>query len=344
MKKYWKLLEAWVTELKSDPFEWAYMKLTVFYTLSIVLVFVITNITLFGIWSTMFNRVTHGIINPQFQNRLSSYLDIALSREGWAVYIILLTTIIVASFLINSRTLSPIRNIMRAQKRFIADASHELRTPLAIMRTNSEIVLLDGDNINPTEARDTFISNLEEIDRMSKLIQNLLELSFYDNRFVEIPLEEVALSRIVMDISEKFKSIADKKEVDLRLRYMDPGIIMANPVAIERMVTNLIKNAITYTPEGGQVSISVTTKHSTIEFKVKDTGIGIDKKDLPNVFNPFYKSGQGRVHLERESSGLGLTIVKRIVELHKGSIYLNSEVGKGTTIAITLPLHLTRQS
>jgi two-component system phosphate regulon sensor histidine kinase PhoR len=99
----------------------------------------------------------------------------------------------------------------------------------------------------------------------------------------------------------------------------------------------LIKNAVTYTPEGGQVSVSVTTKNTVLEFKVKDTGIGIEKKDLSHVFSPFYKAGQARIQLERESSGLGLTIVKKIVERHHGSIYINSAVGKGTTIIITFP-------
>ena len=103
------------------------------------------------------------------------------------------------------------------------------------------------------------------------------------------------------------------------------------------MAINLIKNAVTYTLEGGLVSISVTARIATLEFKVKDTGIGIEKKDLPNVFNPFYKAGLGRIQLERESSGLGLTIVKKIVDRHHGSIYINSAIQKGTTIIVTLP-------
>jgi signal transduction histidine kinase len=315
MKNYWKRFAAWVIGLRNDPFIWARIQLTGLYTISILVVFLIANVDAFRYWIN--SQVGH-------ENTISVFL--------------LLTLIVISvSFMFSDRSLSPLRRIMRAQKRFIADASHELRTPLAIMKTNSEIVLLDGDHINPSEAQDTFKSNLEEIDRMSKIIENLLALSYYDNRFADIPFQEINLSKLVTSIVEKSQSLAKKKSINLRLLNTDPGLIRGNVVAIEQLAINLIKNAINYTPDGGQVSVSVTTKSTTIEFKVKDSGIGIEKKDLPSVFNPFYKAGQGRIQLERESSGLGLTIVKKIVERHDGSIYLNSAIGKGTTFISTFP-------
>ncbi|MEK7106433.1 MAG: HAMP domain-containing sensor histidine kinase [Patescibacteria group bacterium] len=341
MKKYWKRFAGWVTGLKSDPFDWAHIKLTAFYTITIVIVFVVANITLFGIWSSTVVRVMPGIADLQTQNELSQQLEDELGKQSGLIYLIIVSIILSVSSLIGSRTLLPIRNIVRAQKRFISDASHELRTPLAIMRTNAEIVLIDGNLISVQEAQEALKSNLEEVERMSKIIDNLLALSFYDNRFKELPREEVELSKIIIEVTEKSKSLIKNKTVNLRLLETDAGIIMANKVAIEEMALNLIKNAIKYTLDGGQVSISVVARRSTIEFKVKDTGIGIEKKDFSSVFNPFYKAGEGRIQLERDSSGLGLTIVKRIVELHDGSIYLNSAVGKGTTIVITFPLHRT---
>ncbi len=339
MKNYWKRFAVWVTELKNDPFVWARLKLTILYTLSLLVAFLITNIALLRIWFNTLQQVLPSSLEPQVREELSRNIDNEIGRIGLTVYVLLFLAIATISFLISSRTLSPIRRIMRAQKRFIADASHELRTPLAIMKTNSEIVLLDGDHIDPKEAKNTFKSNLEEIDRMSKIIENLLALSYYDNRFADIPFQEINLSKLVTDITNRSQSLATKKSINLRLLNTDPGLIVGNIVAIEQLAVNLIKNAINYTPEGGQVSVSVTTKNMSIEFKVKDSGIGIEKKDLPNVFNPFYKAGQGRIQLERESSGLGLTIVKKIVERHEGTIYLNSAVGKGTTIIITFPRH-----
>lgn len=317
MKNFWKRFAAWVIGLRNDPFIWARLQLAGLYTLSLSAVFFLANSEGFRFW--LYSQVQH-------ENTIS-------------VYLLLILVAVSISFVFSGRSLYPLRQIMRAQKRFIADASHELRTPLAIMKTNSEIVLLDGDRIDPQEAQQTFKSNLEEIDRMSKIIENLLALSYYDNRFADIPFQEINLSRLVTAIVEKSQSLAKKKSINLRLLNTDPGLIRGNIVAIEQLAINLIKNAITYTPEGGQVSVSVTTKSASIEFKVKDSGIGIEKKDLPSVFNPFYKAGQGRIQLERESSGLGLAIVKKIVERHDGTIYLNSAIGKGTTFIITFPRH-----
>ncbi len=337
MRNYWKLFAAWVTGLRDDPFIWARIKLTFLYTLSILVAFLVTNITLFRLWLRTLDSIIPGNLEYETRSQFITRLSAEISRQSIATYVLLLFIVVLVSFLISGRSLFPIRRIMRAQKRFIADASHELRTPLAIMKTNSEIVLLDGDNIDPKEAQQAFKSNLEEIDRMSKIIENLLALSYYDNRFADIPVQEINVAKLVTSITDRSQSLAKKKNINLRLLNTDPGLIMGNIVAIEQLAINLIKNAINYTPDGGQVSVSVTTKNTSVEFKVKDSGIGIEKKDLPNVFNPFYKAGQGRIQLERESSGLGLTIVKKIVERHSGSIYINSAVGKGTTIIITFP-------
>ena len=339
MKNSWKRFVAWVTELRNDPFVWARLKLTALYAVSLLIAFLIANFALFSLWFRTLDRTLPGTLSPQFRHDLTLNLNTEFGRLGLSIYVIIFLTVVGISFLISSRTLSPIRRIMRAQKRFIADASHELRTPLAIMKTNSEVALLDGDHIDPLEAQQTLRSNLGEIDRMSKIIENLLALSYYDNRFAEIPFQEINLSKLVTEISEKARSLAKKKSINLRLLNTDPGLIMGNPVAIEQLAMNLIKNAVTYTPDGGTVSVSVTTKNTSLEFKVKDTGIGIEKKDLPHVFSPFYKAGQARIQLERESSGLGLTIVRKIVERHQGTIYINSAIGKGTTIIITLPRH-----
>lgn len=343
MKNYWKPFVAWVIGLKNDPFISARIRITFLYAVSLVLAFAITNFTLFRLWLNTLEQTIPNTLNPVLRREFIDKINMEIGALTLNVYLLLLLGVIVLSFLISGRTLSPIQRIVRAQKRFIADASHELRTPLAIMKTNSEIALLDGDAMDPKEAAETFRSNLEEIDRMSKIIENLLALSYYDNRFAEIPFQEINFSKLVTNITNKSRSLADKKTINLRLLNTDPGLIMGNPVAIEQLAINLIKNAITYTKENGQVSVSVTAKNTVLEFKVKDTGIGIEKKDLAHIFSPFYKAGHARIQLERESSGLGLSIVNKIVERHHGSIYINSAVGKGTTIIVTLPRYQAEQ-
>ncbi len=343
MKKYWKQLEAWAIELRNNPFNWARFKLASIYTILTVFLFVIANIALFNIWSRALNKVAPGIISPQIQQELSGGFNVNPRKESLYVYLLIIIVIVALSFFITSRTLSPIKTIIRRQRRFIADASHELRTPLTIMKTNSEIVFLGPNDVDPQEAKKALVSNLEEINRMSKIIQNLIALSYYDNSLTEMTKDKIKLSQLISRITKQLKVLAGKKNITLQFLKTDDGIILGNPIAIEEMAINLIKNSIVYTPKNGYVFLSVTNQDDKLEFKVKDTGVGIDKKDLPHVFDPFYKSGQGRSQLERESSGLGLSIVKRIVERHGGSISMESVLGKGTTVTALFPLHTPKE-
>jgi two-component system phosphate regulon sensor histidine kinase PhoR len=319
MKNSWKRFEVWVIGLRTDAFLRARLESTALYTLSVFIAFLVAKIIL-------------------------------LPRAGAFTYAIVLLGLAVIGYIINDRVMLPIRKIIRAQRRFIADASHELRTPLAIIKTNSEITLLDGNHISPKDAKETLTSSIEEIDRMSKMIENLLSLSYYDSSVAEIKSEEVDLSKLVVEVANKIKSIAKKKSIELQILKTDPALILASAVAIEQIIINLIKNAVAYTPEGGRVSISVTNqtgivqKHNVVELKVKDTGVGISREDLPYVFNPFYKSHVTRDRPNRESTGLGLTIVKKIVERYNGSIYINSALGKGTTVIIGLPLYYPQKT
>lgn len=312
MKNSWRQLEAWGTELKNNPFTLARVRTTAFGVLLVLLTLLADKI-------------------------------LQLNQAGILVYVLVLLVVGIISYIISSRTLSTIQHILRAQKRFIADASHELRTPLAIIKTSSEITLLSGDHIDPKEAKENLHSTVEEVDRMSKIIESLLVLSYYESQAGEIKLEKIDVSKLVVKTMDKIKNIAKKKSIDLRILNTDSCFMLGSPVAIEQIVMNLVKNSIAYTPPRGWVRISVTARNSIIrklnliELEVKDNGIGIGQEDLANVFNPFYKADRVRDPLEQESSGLGLTIVKKIVERHNGSISINSALGKGTTITITFP-------
>ncbi len=318
MKNYWKRFVASVTELRNDPFADARIKLTILYTVSILVVFALLNLVL--------AKVDGGMVPHHY----------GLNNWTLNLYFFISLGVIFISLFIGSITLSPIKRVMLAQKRFIADASHELRTPLAIMKTNSEVALMNEPDV--TEVTATLKSNLEENDRMSKIIENLLSLSYYDNKFAEIPFSPINLATIVQNIAEKARNLAKKKAVTLKVQNADSCYIMGNTTAIEQLAINLIKNSVTYTSAGGEVCIWVTNTDSGAEFKVKDNGIGIAEQDLQHIFKPFYKAGKFRSQAERESSGLGLTIVRKIVERHKGIIYVNSKLGKGTTISITFPV------
>lgn len=335
MRNYWKQFEEWATALKLDLFFWTRLKLMVLYVVTLT-------ILLFG-----FNQIIQLSRNPETTvapspHLLAYIIDAAtggLSRTSVFIFIGILGASFVTSYFLTDVTLRPLRQIMQRQKRFIADASHELRTPLSIMKTNSEVALLDGGSLNPQEALTVTKSNLEEINRMSNILQNLLNLSQIDKRTVDMPFTKVNLLHVVEQSIRSVEPLALRKKITLSLFRADSAMLWGNTTGLEEMTVNLLKNAITYTPEGGQVSASV--KHGAperIELSIRDTGIGISAKDLPHIFEPFYKADTSRIRREGGSSGLGLTIVREIIKRHHGSIYIKSAVGKGTRVTILFPL------
>lgn len=333
-----KQFAVWVTELRNDLFVRARIKLTFLYAASIVFVFSIFYLILNQLRiNELRHRLDTAILNPTAREEIINQLAQSLDKTTLVVFGFIAIIVIVINYFIAGKTLSPIRQIVRTQKRFIADASHELRTPLAIMKTNSEVALLDGRQMSGSDAFEVLHSNLEEIDRMSKIIENLLSLSYYDSRVTEIPFMPVSLADVVRNITNKAQSLAIKKAVKLTLAQADEGMILGNITAIEQMTMNLIKNAVTYTPQGGEVRVSVENRNrSLLELKVEDSGIGISPEDLPHIFSPFYKAGDGR-HQEEGTSGLGLTIVKKIVDRHQGEIRVESEINKGTLFCVSFP-------
>lgn len=338
MINYWKQLGAWVTELKADPFVKARFKLTFQKILAVVIFFVLAGIILNYSHDYILKTKLTGKLSDLKTEELTLDKTNADIRKTDDIILVLLGIATTAvSYILSGVTLEPIRQIVRAQKRFIADASHELRTPLSIMKTNSEVALMDGDHIDVNESAWVLKSNIEEIDRMSKLIENLLRLSYYDNKTPEIPFVLVDLAEIVKSIVNKARTLAFKKSIRLNVNSADQAEILGNQTALEQLIINIIKNAILYTPEGGTVTVSVKNYNFRgVHFNVRDTGIGIDPKEIPNIFNPFYKTDASK-NIYSGGSGLGLTIVKKIVDRHGGQINVESDLGKGTSVTVIFP-------
>lgn len=338
MINYLKQFEALVTELKNDPFVRARFKLVAQVIITTVISLFLANVILnYSRDYELRVRLTGRLADQKNEEAIIDSLGRALNRDHGIIFIGLGGAIILIGYILTGWTLAPIRQILRAQKRFIADASHELRTPLSIMKTNSEVLLMDGDNINPRDSIGALKSNIEEIDRMSKLIENLLRLSYYDNKTPEIPLYPVNLSEIVKSIVDKAKTLAMTKTIRLTVTDADDGKILGNPTALEQLIINIVKNAILYTPEGGTVTVSVKNYDSSgVRFNVRDTGVGIDPKEIPSIFNPFYKTETSK-SIYNGGSGLGLTIVKKIVDRHLGQISVESDIGKGTSVTVSFP-------
>ena len=242
--------------------------------------------------------------------------------------------IIVFGYLIARITLSPARNALSSQKRFIGNIAHELRTPLSIIKTNTEVALLD--EVLADEFKNMLRSNVEELDRISDIINNLLSL----NTFVRperIEFRNVDLGEIVDRVVGKLSPLVKGKGLELRTRKSEFRTVWGNGAALEQIVMNILKNSINYTPVNGQVTLTLEPDYrGHIELVVQDSGIGITRKDLFRIFEPFYRAEQSRTR-SLGGSGLGLAIVNELVKLHHGKIIIKSALKRGTTVTVSLP-------
>ena len=237
-------------------------------------------------------------------------------------------------YIIARITLTPTRDALASQKQFIGNIAHELRTPLSVIKTNTEVALLDG-NVN-AELKMTLASNVEELDRISEIINNLLSLSALVKP-ERIEFANVDLSAVATDAVQKYSQLAKSGNHQVTLRKSPDAQVWGNATALTQIVGNLIKNALSYTPRGGHIRVTVEpAPNNQVELLVQDSGIGIARKDLFRIFEPFYRADPSRTK-SSGGSGLGLAIVSELIKMHQGKITIRSAVGRGTTVAVLFP-------
>jgi len=221
-------------------------------------------------------------------------------------------------------------------KQFTADASHDLRTPVALIRASAELALRRSRTED--EYREALSHILTSAEETTHLIENLLVLARADAAAADLHFESIELVSQLEKIAEEAgiltaaKGIQFRKELSAR-----PVRISANPAAIERLFLVVLENAVKYTPAGGRIELVLSNGAGNARIEIRDTGIGIDSKDLPHIFERFYRADPARSR-ESGGSGLGLAIALRIAELHGGSIDARSTLGSGSTFRISLPL------
>jgi heavy metal sensor kinase len=221
-------------------------------------------------------------------------------------------------------------------RQFSADASHELRTPLTVMRGEIELALRTKKT--PDEYRRILESSLEEILRLTSIIDNLLTLAKADQGLFETNFSEVDLQELVRELFEDSEILAESKQITVTLRSLAPVTIVGDRVRLRQLFLNLIDNAIKYTPTGGSVTMAVERSNGNVLFEVADTGIGIPPDEVGKIFDRFYRVDKARSR-EMGGTGLGLSIAKWIAELHRGTITVRSEPHKGSTFTVTLPMN-----
>jgi len=248
------------------------------------------------------------------------------------VSLIVLTAFI--SYLLAGITLHPIQRNDEAQKRFIANASHELRTPLAVLKADMEIYLLD--KTFPKYLRPVFSGYLEEVDNMKQIVENMLTLFRFQSGHLILRPATFSVSQMIVDTTSRFKSFALSKKISIITKISSKVLLRGDQFFLELAYKNILKNAIEYSHTNSQVKIKLSTNQQNILVTVSDSGVGIPSEILNKVFNRYQRSPQS-VAKRKEGIGLGLSITKQIIDLHSGTITINSVENKGTTVTILLP-------
>lgn len=238
------------------------------------------------------------------------------------------------TFVLN-QTLERLERLFLARQRFLADVSHELRTPLTTIRGNVDLMRHMGE-ADP-EALDVV---QDELERMTRLVDDLLLLARADTGGLPIQRQEVELDTVFIDVYRQVKSI--ENPVKVVLKEVDQVCVLGDMDRLKQLLLNLIDNAIKYTPAGGQVTMSLAKENGLAEIVISDTGVGIPSEDLPRIFDRFYRVDKAR-NRHAGGSGLGLSIAKWIVQAHRGEIWVESVVGKGTSFFIKLPVLVDKQ-
>lgn len=228
------------------------------------------------------------------------------------------------------------------RRELIANVSHDLRTPLASIQGYLETVLMKESNLSADDRREYLEVIFSNTERLGKLIQELFELSKLEAKETRPHAEPFSLAELANDLAQKFLPLATKKEVKILTRFPDTlPLVGADIALIDRVLQNLLDNAIAHTNAGGEVRLSLERHGNKIRVSLEDTGVGIPESDLPYVFDRFY---QARTKGKTGGAGLGLAIVKKILEAHGEPVTVESRVNVGTRFSFELPLWKLQKS
>ncbi len=226
----------------------------------------------------------------------------------------------------------------------IANVSHDLRTPLVSMRGYLELLLTHGDNLAPEQRQQYLGIAARQSEHLATLIDELFELAKLDFKGMTLNREPFPFGELAADVVQKFHLVAEGRQVGLsvdappQLPFVDADVSL-----MERVLENLIGNALQHTPAGGRVRVCMGAQDGRLVARVADSGCGIPSAELPFIFDRFYRGGSGRSS-GSGGAGLGLAITKRILELHDTQITVDSAAGRGTCFTFSLPLHGTQRA
>jgi signal transduction histidine kinase len=287
-----------------------------------------------------FSRILPFVIYPDELPPEEVLEIISLAKQRFAMQLVIINGAILilagtAGYFLAGKTLQPIELMVDEQKRFVADASHELRTPLTSLKTEVEVALRDK-KLRLNEAKVLLKSNLAEVDKMKGFTDHLLALSRLEANGNDLQMEKVDLAEAGRRAITRNSPLAKEKKIKIIDDLSDVDS-HGNPQSLVELFSILINNAIKYSSVGKNISFSIKPKKRNAVIEIRDEGVGISKKDIPHIFDRFYRADTSRSKGEIDGYGLGLSIAKSIVDVHKGEIKVESEIGKGSTFTIILP-------
>ena len=223
-----------------------------------------------------------------------------------------------------------------SRQQFVSNVSHELKTPLSSIKVLSESILLQEDV--PKEMYVEFLHDINsEIDRMSAIINDLLTLVKLDQKEIPLNFAETDLNKVMEDIIKRMTPLAAAKQIQIHYSKEKDVLAEADEMKLTLAISNLVDNAVKYTPEGGSVTVVLDADHQNAFITVSDTGIGIPEDEINRIFERFYRVDKTRDR-ETGGTGLGLSITYATVMMHNGSIKVNSKEEEGTSIQMRIPL------
>lgn len=233
------------------------------------------------------------------------------------------------------KNIEQLKQVDHLRKELIANISHDLRTPLSVIHGYVETISIKKETITTEEQEKYLKIILKSTERLKDLVSDLFQLSQLEARQVEPHLETFAISELISDLTSKYQVLAAAKKISLKSNHLDQqALVKADLALMERVMQNLLDNAIQHTPENGEIDLSVTTENSEVSVAVSNTGEGIPEEDLEQIFDRYYTKSSKEAS---SGTGLGLAIVKNILEIHNSVIQVKSKIQDRTTFFFNLP-------
>jgi len=341
MKNISKRFEELAINFRNNYFLKARLKLSAYYAGGMLVVLIVFSLLVYSLFvKHISDNFEHEEIGEEEEEEeeLMEMQAVEKTKDQLQFILILVDGLTVAltmgaGYYLAGRTLEPLRAAYIRQKNFVADSAHELRTPLAVMKTGAESIL--ESDASTGEYKKLVSEYLDEVNYLSKIVNDLLFLARTDSlksaKFEKIDLAALARKQINL-----MRPYAESKGIHLEYDSGSAAHFEGNSIYLKKLVANLVKNAIDYNKAGGTVRVSVEENKQGVVLEVADTGLGMTKEELRNIFDRFYKADQSRAK-NSSGAGLGLSIVREIVEAHHGKITVSSVVGKGSRFTALFP-------